>query len=61
MGGDCKIPTIVYYDQHGTPRAFGAEALQDHIIEQAEEEQWVKLEWCVFNPGLDYPHGLMDR
>ncbi|KAI9573199.1 hypothetical protein HD554DRAFT_1154942 [Boletus coccyginus] len=45
VGGDCKIPTIVYYDQQGTPRAFGAEALQDHIIEQAEDEQWVKLEW----------------
>ncbi|KAF8441288.1 hypothetical protein L210DRAFT_3611856 [Boletus edulis BED1] len=45
VGGDCKIPSIVYYDQHGTPRALGAEALQDHIIEQAEDEQWVKLEW----------------
>ena len=50
VGGDCKIPSIVYYDQHGTPRAFGAEALQDHITEQAEDEQWVKLEWCESSP-----------
>ena len=34
---------------------FGAEALQHHITEQAEDEQWVELEWCVFNP----PYGLM--
>ncbi|KIJ66155.1 hypothetical protein HYDPIDRAFT_152023 [Hydnomerulius pinastri MD-312] len=45
VGGDCKIPTILYYDQQGNPRAFGAEALQEHIIEQAEDEQWIKLEW----------------
>ncbi|KAF9231965.1 hypothetical protein BU15DRAFT_55561 [Melanogaster broomeanus] len=47
VGGDCKIPSIVYYDQAGTARAFGAEALQEHIIEQAEDEQWIRLEWCV--------------
>ena len=34
---------------------FGAEALQHHITEQAKDEQWVELEWCVFNP----PYGLM--
>lgn len=45
VGGDCKIPSIVYYDQQGSPRAFGAEALQEQIIEQAEDEQWIKLEW----------------
>lgn len=45
VGGDCKIPSIIYYDQQGKPRAFGAEALQEHIIERAEDEQWVKLEW----------------
>ncbi|KAF8840354.1 hypothetical protein BDN67DRAFT_1011543 [Paxillus ammoniavirescens] len=45
VGGDCKIPSIVYYDQAGNARAFGAEALQEQVIEQAEDEQWVKLEW----------------
>ncbi|KAI6124648.1 hypothetical protein EV401DRAFT_1161170 [Pisolithus croceorrhizus] len=45
VGGDCKIPSIIYYDQTSRPHAFGAEALQEHVIEQAEEEQWIKLEW----------------
>ncbi|KAI6159165.1 hypothetical protein EDD17DRAFT_915883 [Pisolithus thermaeus] len=45
VGGDCKIPSVIYYDQTSRPRAFGAEALQEHVIEQAEEEQWIKLEW----------------
>ncbi|KAH7883407.1 hypothetical protein F5I97DRAFT_1981501 [Phlebopus sp. FC_14] len=49
VGGDCKIPSIVYYDQQGNPRAFGAEALQEHIIERAEDEQWIKLEWSFIS------------
>jgi molecular chaperone DnaK (HSP70) len=48
VGGDCKIPSIAYYDAAGRPRAFGAEALQEHIIEQAEDEQWMKVEWQFF-------------
>ena len=32
-------------------RAVGAEALQQHIIEQAEEQNWVKLEWYVQKRG----------
>ncbi|KAG1746342.1 hypothetical protein EDB19DRAFT_1848493 [Suillus lakei] len=44
-GGDCKIPSILYYDLQGNVRAVGAEALQEHIIEQAEDEGWVKAEW----------------
>lgn len=27
--------------------AVGAEVLQESIIEQAEEEDWVKVEWLV--------------
>ncbi|KAH7929514.1 hypothetical protein BV22DRAFT_1080689 [Leucogyrophana mollusca] len=45
VGGDSKIPSILYYDNHGAVRAIGAEALQEHIIEQAEEEGWTRLEW----------------
>ncbi|KAG1737858.1 uncharacterized protein EDB91DRAFT_471992 [Suillus paluster] len=44
-GGNSKIPSILYYDSSGTVRAIGAEARQEHIIERAEEEGWVKLEW----------------
>ncbi|KIJ08849.1 hypothetical protein PAXINDRAFT_88277 [Paxillus involutus ATCC 200175] len=45
VGGDNKIPSILYYDQQGVVRAIGAETSQLHIIEQAEEGNWVKLEW----------------
>ncbi|KAJ8585555.1 hypothetical protein M405DRAFT_745130 [Rhizopogon salebrosus TDB-379] len=45
VGGDSKIPSIIYYDLQGEVRAVGAEALQGHIIEQAEDKGWVKLEW----------------
>jgi molecular chaperone DnaK (HSP70) len=49
VGGDSKIPSILYYDQDGELRAVGAEALQESVIEQAEEEGWAKLEWfCCF-------------
>ena len=45
VGGDNKIPSILYYDRQGNVKAVGAEALQQHIIDQAEEEHWDKLEW----------------
>ncbi|KAI6046254.1 hypothetical protein EDC04DRAFT_2598079 [Pisolithus marmoratus] len=40
VGGNSKIPTIVYYDKEGNPRAFGEEALQEAILERAEDEEW---------------------
>ncbi|KAG1799634.1 hypothetical protein EV424DRAFT_1332401 [Suillus variegatus] len=46
-GGDSKIPSILYYDSNGTARAIGAEALQEHIIERAEDDGWIKLAWFV--------------
>ncbi|PBK65408.1 hypothetical protein ARMSODRAFT_940355 [Armillaria solidipes] len=42
VGNDAKIPTIMYYDQTGNVRAIGAEALKENIVEQAEEDGWVK-------------------
>lgn len=45
VGGNSKIPSIVYYDPEGVPRAFGGEALQESVIERAEDEEWVKVEW----------------
>lgn len=45
VGGNSKIPSIVYYDKEGTPRAFGGEALQESVIETAEDEEWAKAEW----------------
>ncbi|KAK0471597.1 hypothetical protein IW261DRAFT_1511467 [Armillaria novae-zelandiae] len=42
VGSDAKIPTTIYYDQEGKVRAVGAEALKQNVIEQAEDEGWVK-------------------
>ena len=41
------IPSILYYNQQGQLCAAGAEALQSKIFEQAERENWIKLEWFV--------------
>ncbi|EIW80580.1 hypothetical protein CONPUDRAFT_105634 [Coniophora puteana RWD-64-598 SS2] len=45
VGGDSKIPSIVYYDRNQQVRAIGAETRQGHVVEQAEMEEWTKLEW----------------
>ncbi|KIM58494.1 hypothetical protein SCLCIDRAFT_128104 [Scleroderma citrinum Foug A] len=45
VGGDNKIPSIIYYDQEGNVRAVGAETQQSHVIEEAAKEQWIRLEW----------------
>jgi hypothetical protein len=47
ISGASKIPTIIYYDRNGTVKAVGAEAMREGIYETAEDEQWVKAEWCV--------------
>lgn len=52
VGGDSKIPSILWYDQQGRVRAVGAEALQASILEKAEDEGWVKLEWCLVLSSL---------
>ncbi|KAH8818665.1 hypothetical protein DL96DRAFT_1820093 [Flagelloscypha sp. PMI_526] len=44
-GADSKIPSIMYYDQKGVARAFGAEALDEGIIDKAYQEDWTKVEW----------------
>jgi hypothetical protein len=36
--------------------AVGAEALQDSVIEKAEEEGWVKLEWFFTYPKSTTTH-----
>ncbi|KAK1222716.1 hypothetical protein PQX77_014421 [Marasmius sp. AFHP31] len=62
VGGDAKIPSIVYYDRQGRVRAVGAEALQEHIEEEAEQDGWFLSKWFklhlkpksnVEDPGAD--------
>ncbi|EFI28066.1 hypothetical protein CC1G_14092 [Coprinopsis cinerea okayama7 len=45
VGGDSKIPTIVYYDREDKVVAVGAEAVREGIQGVAEEGGWVKAEW----------------
>ncbi|SJL14054.1 uncharacterized protein ARMOST_17507 [Armillaria ostoyae] len=40
VGGDAKIPTIMYYDQEGNIKAVGAEALKQNVVEDAEDDGW---------------------
>ncbi|KAG8215047.1 hypothetical protein J3R82DRAFT_8456 [Butyriboletus roseoflavus] len=42
--GDCKLPSIMYYDHVGDLKAVGYEALKDELVEVALTEGWVKLE-----------------
>ncbi|KAF9029411.1 hypothetical protein BDZ89DRAFT_1091791 [Hymenopellis radicata] len=45
VGGDSKIPTIIYYDARGNVKAVGAEALDEAFLEKAEDEGYTKVEW----------------
>ena len=47
VGGDLKIPTIIWYDQSGAVKAAGAEATKEGIDIEASENQWVKAEWLL--------------
>jgi N-formylglutamate amidohydrolase len=50
VGGNSKIPSVVYYDKTGAVRAVGAEAFQQNVIEEAEVEGWDKVEWSALPP-----------
>ncbi|KAI9573815.1 hypothetical protein HD554DRAFT_2012318 [Boletus coccyginus] len=43
--GDCKVPSVMYYDSRGNLKKVGYEALRDEVAEVAMTENWVKLEW----------------
>ncbi|KAK0196216.1 hypothetical protein F5146DRAFT_319918 [Armillaria mellea] len=45
VGGDSKIPSIIYYNKAGVVRAVGAEATQEAFLEEAEDEEYIKVEW----------------
>ncbi len=47
VGGDSKIPTIIYYDAQGDVKAVGAEAIDEAFLEKAEDEGYTKVEWSV--------------
>lgn len=47
VAGNSKIPSIMYYDQHGNMKAAGAEADGASVLAQAEDEGWIKTELYV--------------
>ena len=47
IGGDFKIPSLIYYDCRGAVKAVGAEALRGVINVRAADEKWTKAEWLV--------------
>ncbi|KAJ7021945.1 hypothetical protein C8F04DRAFT_1139529 [Mycena alexandri] len=51
VGGDSKVPSVIYYDRAGRVKACGAEALQEGVVEQAIEHRWEKAEWFKLHLG----------
>ena len=47
IGGDAKIPTVIYYNREGQIQAMGAETTIDSTQDSADQEQWHKAEWCA--------------
>ena len=45
VGGNSKIPSIVYYDPKGDVCAVGAEATDEAFLEQVDDKGYVKVEW----------------
>ncbi|KAI5999139.1 hypothetical protein EDD15DRAFT_2386458 [Pisolithus albus] len=43
VGGNCKIPTVIYYDKQGRVCATGIDDLGD--FEPDEVENWTKVQW----------------
>lgn len=47
VAGNSKIPSILFYNKKGELQAAGAEADDAGLRNQAEDEEWVKVELCV--------------
>lgn len=49
VGGDAKIPSVIYYDSQGDVKAVGGEArnLDDWVLDDSDDEteKWKKCEW----------------
>jgi hypothetical protein len=69
IGGDSKIPSVLYYNTSGNARAIGAETQRTHVIERAEAEGWMKLEFwklhlqpeAAHSPASYFSHPSLPR
>ncbi|TRM65694.1 hypothetical protein BD626DRAFT_566363 [Schizophyllum amplum] len=55
IGGNAKIPTVIFYDGDGNVKAIGADTLSDSNIEAAEVEGWTKAEWFKLHLAPNHP------
>ncbi|KAJ2922259.1 hypothetical protein H1R20_g14834, partial [Candolleomyces eurysporus] len=61
VGGDSKIPTVIYYDEGGKPCAIGAETLKEGIEADAEENKWRKAYWFKLHLSPKSKATIADR
>ncbi|RXW25666.1 hypothetical protein EST38_g132 [Candolleomyces aberdarensis] len=61
VGGDSKIPTVIYYDKDGKPCAIGAETLKEGIEADAEEKSWSKAYWFKLHLRPKTKGAMADR
>ncbi|KAF8885939.1 hypothetical protein BD779DRAFT_1471330 [Infundibulicybe gibba] len=61
VGGDSKIPTVIYYDANGKVRAVGAEATSGGTVDEASENGWYKAEWFKMHLRPNNPAARRDN
>ncbi|RXW25730.1 hypothetical protein EST38_g170 [Candolleomyces aberdarensis] len=65
VGGDCKIPSLLYYDKTGAVRAAGAEAMREDIVAMKEDEEWVPTPWFKLHlrpkTGVSTPNDVASK
>lgn len=44
VGGDAKVPTVIYYGPDSSPRAIGADTEREGL-DVIAEDSWIKAEW----------------
>ncbi|KIY64131.1 hypothetical protein CYLTODRAFT_425491 [Cylindrobasidium torrendii FP15055 ss-10] len=45
VGGSAKVPSVIYYDAHGTVKAVGSEATDLAFLDEAEDKGYIRVEW----------------
>jgi hypothetical protein len=48
VGGDSKIPSVIFYDKAGNVKAVGAEAMLRGTEQTSFKQGWLKAEWYPY-------------
>ncbi|KAL1674598.1 hypothetical protein EV122DRAFT_293372 [Schizophyllum commune] len=54
VGGNAKIPSVLFYDEDGVVQAAGAETLLDEMGENVAIGEWTKAEWFKLHLAPKY-------